>query len=86
MKEHSSGTSAVSMVEIFADGMRLGKAVVKPEYPYQLSGSWVDEHTLRPFIFTDTKSPGRSLFLLGVNDNMFTFRRSERFFRMDKTT
>ena len=73
VKEHSSGTSAVSMVEIFADGMRLGKAVVKPDYPYQLSGSWVDEHTLRPFIFTDTKSPGRSLFLLGVNDNMFTF-------------
>lgn len=50
--EHQTATSAVSMVEVFADGKKVGKAILKPDTPCHFLGSWLDKHTFKLFMFT----------------------------------
>lgn len=50
--EHQTATSAVSMVELFADGKKVGKAILKPDTPCHFLGSWLNKFTFKPFMFT----------------------------------
>ena len=56
--EHPRVTAADSKVDVFADGVRIGSAILRPGEACRFMGSWIDRHTLRPFVFLDTSGTG----------------------------
>ncbi|KAL5500940.1 hypothetical protein ACEPAH_9327 [Sanghuangporus vaninii] len=56
-QEFPSTTSASACADVFLDGVHVGKSVLSPSQgPRCFAGSWTDEESLRPFIFSLAKN------------------------------
>ncbi|KAL5480307.1 hypothetical protein ACEPAI_1577 [Sanghuangporus weigelae] len=60
VQEFPSTTSASARADVFIDGIHVGKSVLSPsKRPCCFAGSWIDDESLRPFIFSLAKKNDR---------------------------
>ncbi|KAL5512433.1 hypothetical protein ACEPAG_3425 [Sanghuangporus baumii] len=60
VQEFPSTTTASARADVFIDGIHVGKSVLSPsKRPCCFAGSWIDDESLRPFIFSLAKKNDR---------------------------